>query len=91
MDDCLRMLSEGTDTELDTLLAAQVNCHIVANHLRLSVDGLANGTGPNVPSEVLAAALLQQIANIRQRLPASVEFESKNTRTLYLISEFDDS
>lgn len=69
MEECLGIISEGTDTEMDMLLAAQINCQLITNQL-------SSPAGERGHSQSLLAALLQQVATIRQRLPPRLQSES---------------
>ncbi|XXG97576.1 hypothetical protein Hte_003881 [Hypoxylon texense] len=73
MDDCLRLLCEGRETPLDIVLATQVKCQVITYHLtRPSASNPAGGDGSKAPSTVLTAALLRQLSDVRQSLPAQL-------------------
>ncbi|KAI1381383.1 hypothetical protein F4677DRAFT_402845 [Hypoxylon crocopeplum] len=83
MDDCLRLVSEGRETHLDMLLATQVKCQIITNQLTCPSPGeFMGGESSKAPSAVLVAALLGQLSDIRQNLPA--QLESERATQLYL-------
>ncbi|KAI2617419.1 hypothetical protein GGR54DRAFT_641069 [Hypoxylon sp. NC1633] len=83
MDNCLRFLSEGRETHLDILLATQIKCQIITNQLSCPPAGeLLGGDSSRAPWIFLTAALLRQLDDIRQNLPAQVESESSTQ--LYL-------
>ncbi|KAI1412437.1 hypothetical protein F5Y13DRAFT_163584 [Hypoxylon sp. FL1857] len=84
LDDCLRVLSEGRETYLDALLAMQVKCQIITNQLTCSSpDEMAGAEDPKALSAVLSTALLRQLGNIRQTLPAEVG--SQSSAKFYLL------
>lgn len=86
MDGCLRVLGEGKETQLDMLLATQVKCHIISNQLTCppvyeSVGG-ENWTAP----AALITALLSQLRDIRQKLPAHILSHSENLPLFQIIT-----
>ena len=79
MDDCIRIVGEGRETHLDILLTSQIKCHIITYQLTCPPDGESEELeGGKVPSAGLFAAMLGQIADIRQNLPPHVRGESKS-------------
>jgi hypothetical protein len=78
MDDCLRILVEGGETESDFHLATQVKCQIITNQLNCAA---ANDSRDMASSKsytaLLATALLQQLDDIQHRLPVQVYSESQ--------------
>jgi hypothetical protein len=83
MEDCLRILEEGKETEMDILLATQVKCHIIGNMLS-SPAADEPGQNLNAPSEVLVAALLKQLQDIQQRLPSHIRSHSEESRSIFI-------
>lgn len=83
MDDCLRLLSEGRETPLDIVLSTQVKCQIITYQLtRPSANGLAGGESSKAPSAMLTAALLRQLGDVRQGLPAQLVSDSQDPNPL---------
>ncbi|KAI0181837.1 hypothetical protein GGR52DRAFT_57594 [Hypoxylon sp. FL1284] len=73
MDECLRILSEGKETQGDIVLAAQVKCQIITYQLtRPPTNYPAGGESLKAPSTILTDALLRQLNDIRQSLPADL-------------------
>ncbi|KAI0843735.1 hypothetical protein F5Y06DRAFT_302809 [Hypoxylon sp. FL0890] len=84
LDDCLRLLGEGRETYLDALLVAQVKCQIITNQLTCSLSDETPGLeDPKVLSVILSTALLRQLGNIRQGIPA--EIRSQSSTQFYLL------
>ncbi|KAI2467660.1 hypothetical protein F4781DRAFT_302295 [Annulohypoxylon bovei var. microspora] len=84
LDECLRIFSEGRETHLDILLTAQIKCQIITNHLSCaSLDETVGTESPKAPSVALNTALLRQLNDIRQNLPADIS--SHRTTQFYLI------
>ncbi|KAI1139781.1 hypothetical protein F5Y05DRAFT_411965 [Hypoxylon sp. FL0543] len=84
LDDCLRILGEGRETYLDTLLATQVKCQLITN--QLSCYGFNETQGAEdakALSTILSTALLRQLDSIRQGLPA--EIGSQRSAQFYLM------
>ncbi|XDG02863.1 hypothetical protein ABKA04_002478 [Annulohypoxylon sp. FPYF3050] len=83
LEECVRILSEGRETHRDILLTAQVKCQIITNHLSCASPDEAIGIeSPKAPSAALTTAMLRQLNNIRQNLPADVA--SHRTMQFYL-------
>jgi hypothetical protein len=81
MEDCIRILEERRETEMDILLITQVKCHIVGNMLSCPLaDEAGEISNTKAPSGILASALLQQLNDIQQRLPAHIQSQSQDTR-----------
>lgn len=78
MDECLRLLYEGNETHLDILLATQVKCQIIAYQLTCPSNVPAGGEGSNTLSTILSTALLAQLGDSRQSLPAQVGSDSQD-------------
>lgn len=78
MDDCIRILSEGQETQLDILLATQVKCHVITNQVTCScTEDSAEGENSKAPSTALFTAMLSQLNVIRKSLPDRFRSESK--------------
>ncbi|KAI0123777.1 hypothetical protein BJ170DRAFT_598978 [Xylariales sp. AK1849] len=76
MEDCLRIVGEGTETPMDTHLATHVECQIIMNQLTCSrADQTAEEGNLKAQPAILTTALLGQINDIRQRLPVQIRTE----------------
>lgn len=77
MDQCLRVLDEEKETELDSLLVFQIKCQIITNQLN---NPPATDPGPvdssKAPSPILIAALTRQLRSIQKSLPAHIQSTS---------------
>lgn len=90
MDGCLRILHEGTDTYLDSVLAAQVRCQIIRNQVTCSTaDNAGEGESLIAPSASMATALLKQLTDLSKSLPANVAQGSMHSIVLELTSDSD--
>ena len=77
MEDCIRILEERRETETDILLITQVKCHIIGNMLSSPLaDEAGEMSNTKAPSDILALALLRQLNDIQQRLPAHIQSQS---------------
>ena len=77
MEECLQILEEGEETDMDILLVTQIKCHIIGNMLSSpSADAARQKLNSNAPSQVLVAILLQQITDIQQQLPPRIQSHS---------------
>jgi hypothetical protein len=77
MEECLQILEEGEETDMDILLVTQVKCHITGNMLSSpSADEARQKLNSNAPSQVLVAVLLQQLTDIQQQLPPRIQSHS---------------
>ncbi|KAI8630245.1 hypothetical protein F5Y19DRAFT_429452 [Xylariaceae sp. FL1651] len=77
LEECLRIVGEGNETHLDTLLAIQVKCQIMSN--RLTYIAGDNGTGLQIwdgPPIMLLGAMLDNLKMIRQNLSDPTRRES---------------
>jgi hypothetical protein len=84
MEDCLRILEEGKETDMDIFLVTQVKCHIIGNLLSYPSADEAEGTlNSKAPSEILATALLQQLTDIQQRLPSHIQSQSQDSNSFF--------
>lgn len=80
---CLSILTEGRETDLDILFATQAKCQIITNSLTcLSLEQSFEDARANVPSKILTTAMLQQLDDIRQKLPERMRSESKTIAIL---------
>jgi hypothetical protein len=78
MDDCVLILSEKSETELDVLLATQAKCHVIMGQMtQSSVEWAADGAYPTVPPVYFVKAMPMQVQNIRQSLPAEMQSNSQ--------------
>ena len=78
MNSCLRILGEGKETHLDILLATQLKCQLITNQLTCSqMNEPVDGEILKAPQAMLMTALLRQLSDIRQTLPAQIRSESK--------------
>jgi hypothetical protein len=82
MEECLKILEEGKETDMDILLVTQVKCHIIGNMLS---SPSADEPGQNLkpPSEVLVAALLKQLSDIQERLPSHIRSHSEEFHSFF--------
>jgi hypothetical protein len=81
MDNCLEIIMNGLETELDSLLAVQVKCHLLTNQLiTLPSDEQVGEPSAEGSSTVLINALLGQLQSIERALPAHLR--SNSTRSL---------
>jgi hypothetical protein len=86
---CLRMLEEERETEMDALLVMQLKCQIIANQLSCPlVDGLEENGNSKPPSSALVTALLHQLDDMQQRLPAHIQSNSSNPHVSLKIYEY---
>lgn len=76
-DDCLGILAQGRETDLDLLLATQVKCQIITNSLTCPHFDSFEDEGSTLPPAVLMKAMLGRLNDIRQSLPALMRTESK--------------
>ncbi|KAF5012752.1 hypothetical protein FDECE_1172 [Fusarium decemcellulare] len=73
MEECLNIMSQGTETPLDIVLATQVKCQIIIQQLDSpssippTIDDISRS-----PSSILATALMRQLDEIREGLPSSI-------------------
>jgi hypothetical protein len=84
MEDSLRILEEGKETDMDILLVTQVKCHIIGNMLS-SPSRDEPGQNLKAPSEVLVAALMKQLNDIQQRLPSYMRSHSEEPHLSFII------
>ncbi|KAL7914420.1 hypothetical protein GGI35DRAFT_440133 [Trichoderma velutinum] len=82
LEDCARVLSQGTETSLDILLTTQIRCQLITNGITCPINKEIGGFSP--PSRLLYTALLRQLDDIRQSLPD--EFQSERVTISYLLS-----
>ncbi|KAI5459715.1 hypothetical protein BGZ63DRAFT_388528 [Mariannaea sp. PMI_226] len=82
VSECVSILSEGSETHLDSVLAAQVKCHLITN--QLSSPSSRESSGPAPLSRILFLALLGQLEDIRKSLP--IALQSERTIQMYLKS-----
>jgi hypothetical protein len=74
MDDCVRILREESEAELDFLLAFQAKCYVVVNQMIHShSEWTTDGEGPRPPAAYFIKALQLQLQGIRQSLPAEMQ------------------
>lgn len=79
MDDCVRILSAGQETQLDILLATQVKCNVITTQVTCSSEeDSAEGENSKAPSTALYTAMLSQLNAIRKSLPEQFLSESKS-------------
>ncbi|KAJ4404701.1 hypothetical protein N0V82_010444 [Gnomoniopsis sp. IMI 355080] len=81
LDECLRILADGNETGLDTLLVMQIKCQIITNSLTCphSDEASRNESLNGLPS-VLMTAMKGRLNDIRQSLPP----QTKLTKTTIL-------
>ena len=78
MDDCVRILREERETELDSLLILQAKCHVVVDQMmHPHSEWAAGGEGPKPPEAYFIKALQLQLRDIRQSLPADMQTDSQ--------------
>jgi hypothetical protein len=82
LDDCVRILSKGQETELDILLTTQSKCHMIMDQItRLPTDLTADSHGSKAPPICLVKALQLQLQDIWRSLPATIEENCKSWAT----------
>ncbi|KAK6446169.1 hypothetical protein FP744_10002418 [Trichoderma asperellum] len=84
LEDCARTLSQGTQSNLDILLATQIRCQLITNRITCPVTENTESGGLNPPSRMIYLALLRQLDDIRHNLPA--KFQSERVALSYLLS-----
>ncbi|KAF3075519.1 hypothetical protein CFAM422_002544 [Trichoderma lentiforme] len=84
LEDCARVLSQGTETSLDILLTTQIRCQLITNGITCPKNENIEIGGFSSPSRLLYTALLKQLDDIRQSLPD--EFQSERVTRFYLLS-----
>ncbi|KAL6815337.1 hypothetical protein GGI42DRAFT_338665 [Trichoderma sp. SZMC 28013] len=77
LEDCARVLSQGTETSLDILLTTQIRCQLITNGITCPINQNMETEGCNPPSRLLYTALLKQLDDIRQSLPDDTELKIK--------------
>jgi hypothetical protein len=78
MDDCVRILREERETELDFLLILQAKCHVVVDQMmHPHSECTADGEGPKPPAAYFIKALQLQLQDIRQSLSAEMQTSSQ--------------
>jgi hypothetical protein len=78
MDDCVRILSEEKETELDILLATQAKCHVIMNQMtRSPAERAAEGEGSKAPPAYFVKAMQLQLQDIRRSLPVEMQSNSR--------------
>ncbi|KAF4979049.1 hypothetical protein FZEAL_4680 [Fusarium zealandicum] len=81
LEDCVRMLSQGEETHLDVVLTTQVKCQMVARQLDVLPPSQPSSDGiPQAVPTILAAALLRQLGDMKNALPASVQSDKLTVR-----------
>ncbi|KAK4182418.1 hypothetical protein QBC35DRAFT_510013 [Podospora australis] len=86
MSECLRILTEESETQFDILLTAEIKCQLIANQL-LSPSSEETGHGSEgfiKPSHMLILALLAQLDDLQRSLPPCIQ-ESRIAQ-LYILS-----
>lgn len=76
LDACLKILSEGSETDMDTLLATEVKCQLIMSQIAFPTISGATEIGTQGESSMVAAVLLEQLRNIRDSLPVPIKSES---------------
>ncbi|KAK3391310.1 hypothetical protein B0H63DRAFT_389631 [Podospora didyma] len=69
---CLRILGKGQETPLDRVLSLQVRCQIINNQVTSPADEAEEESSKAPMSGMLISALLGQLADIRDSLPAHI-------------------
>ncbi|KAJ4320921.1 hypothetical protein N0V84_005625 [Fusarium piperis] len=85
MQECLQTLSEQGESHLDAILVAQIKCQLIFHQAEpfASVQPFLEGA-QKTPSATLITALLRQLGEVRDTLPASIK--SERIIQLYLCS-----
>lgn len=76
LEDCARVLSQGTETSLDILLTTQIRCQLITNGITCPKNENIEIGGFSPPSRLLYTSLLRQLDDIRQSLPDEFQSES---------------
>lgn len=73
METCLRIIGDGTETDLDILLALQVKCQLLGNFVNHSSmrEAETEMKRPFVPF-ILQTSLIKQLADLESSLPNSI-------------------
>ncbi|KAM6510080.1 hypothetical protein FALCPG4_017709 [Fusarium falciforme] len=76
MQECLQILSEQGESHLDAILVAQIKCQLIFHQAEpfASVQPFLEGTQKS-PSATLITALLRQLGEVRDTLPANIKSE----------------
>ena len=78
MDDCIRVLSEEKESELDILLVTQAKCHVLMNQITRSPNERAfEGDGSKAPPTYYVKAMQVQLQHIRRNLPIEIKSSSQ--------------
>lgn len=78
LDECLSVLAEGSETDLDILLAMQIKCQIITNSLTCPhSDGESENESSNGMPPVLMAAMKGRLNDVKQSLPSQTQTASK--------------
>lgn len=78
MDDCVRALTEDSESELDILLATQAKYHVIMNQMTPNPAEFisANESAKPQPPYIVKAMLLQ-VHSIQSSLPIELQSNSK--------------
>jgi hypothetical protein len=77
MDDYLRILSEEKETELETLLVAQVKAQVITNQITsYPAEQAAEGGGSMAPPAYFVKAMELQLQGIHKSLPVELQSNS---------------
>lgn len=78
MDECVSILGENKETELDILLAAQVKCHVIMNQMTHSLPEWATEMERSkVPPAYFVKAMQLELQDIRRALPVEMQSNSQ--------------
>ena len=82
IEECIKILSDANETELDALLAFQARTHIIENQLTCPATGAADAAPLGAPSKMLQTAMLRQLEEIRRAMPETLQKSSETTRQI---------
>ena len=78
MEDCVLVLSEAAETDLDVLLITQVRCHVTMDQMtRSPVDWVLGGQDSKGAPAYFVSAMQMQLDNIRRNLTINVQLNSQ--------------
>ena len=74
MDDCVRALTEDSESELDILLATQAKYHVIMNQMTPNPAELTNSNESAKSQPVyIVKAMLLQVQSIQNSLPIELQ------------------
>lgn len=80
LDDCMRVLVDQRESDLDLLLVANVRCHLAMDQATLCLSRQAQGSEASGILASFVRALEAQLEEIRTSLPTELPQNSKHKR-----------